>query len=197
MSAANLSLLSKTPPMPNTTNCGGAPISYTCHAAVLHWTAMDQGKNQADANFLVTRVTRAVCPGCNNPGSPHSSIVAHRYGSMFCCSAQRILRNQLHTHLHPGDVLITGHPSMPNHSMIVRQVAGPNHVTVRGFNNIGTLGTGGLLQYDPVSHNITKDKYWKPNDMFGAYAPGIQLYYIPYATYSMQMARVVSMLNVI
>lgn len=197
MSAINFSRISKIPPFPNTTNCGGAPNSYTCHTAVLHWAAMDLGKTQAEANHFVTALTSSVCPGCKTPGLPHSSIVAHQYGHIYCHTAIRINRNQLHTHLNPGDVLITGHPTMPNHSMVVRQVRGANHVTIRGFNNIGTLGTGALLQYDPVSHNITQDKYWKPNNKFGINAPGIELYYIPYATYSQQVFRTLNMMRVL
>jgi hypothetical protein len=154
---------------------------------------MDQGCSQQEANRRVTALTRAVCPGCQIPGRFHSSIAAHQYGKIFCHTAQRIVRNELHTKLKPGDVLITGHPSMPNHSMVVRQVRGAAHVTVRGFNNIGTLGTGQLLQYDPLSHNITQDKYWASADMFGAHKPGIQLYVVSYENYTAQVRRSMNM----
>lgn len=77
-----------------------------------------------------------------------------------------------------GDVLITEHPSCPMHTMVVRQKTRTDHITVRGFNNFGTLGTGIRDRYDPVSHNITKDKYWvNPNTgKFGLF--GVDLYVI-------------------
>jgi len=194
MSALEFSRLSKVSPNPHTTNCGnGGDTSYTCHSAVLHWAYMDHGCSQIEANQRVTALTRATCPGCKTPGMPHSSIVAHRYGEMFCHTAVRVYRNSLHTSCQPGDVLITGHPTLPNHSMVVRQVRGPNHVTIRGFNNIGTLGTGNLLQYDNSSHNITQDKYWASPGLFGANTPGIELYRIPYINYSSQVARTMRM----
>lgn len=194
MSRFDFSRLSKVPPNPNTTTCGiGGNNSYTCHSAVLHWAYMDQGCNQIQANQRVTALTRATCPGCKTPGMPHPSISAQNYGRMFCHTGVRVNRNFLHTLCQPGDVLITGHPTFPNHSMVVRQVRGPNHVTVRGFNNIGTLGTGNLLQYDNSSHNITQDKYWASPMMFGVNAPGIELYRISYVNYSSQVARTMAM----
>ncbi len=194
MSALDFSRLSKIPPNPHTTACGGAGNnSYTCHSAVLHWAYMDQGCTQIQANQRVTALTRALCPGCRAPGMPHSSIVASSYGKMFCHTGVRVNKDFLHTSCQPGDVLITGDPAFPNHSMVVRQVRGPNHVTVRGFNNIGTLGTGNLLQYDDSSHNITKDKYWASPTMFGAHAPGIPLYRISYVNYSSQIVRTMRM----
>jgi hypothetical protein len=153
---------------------------------------MDQGCNQAQANQRVTALTKATCPGCTT-GGPHTSIAAHRYGEIFCHTAQVVSRIQLHAVLHPGDVLITGHPSLPNHSMVVRQVRGANHVTVRGYNNIGTLGTGTLLEYDNSSHNITQDKYWAGPTMFGVNAPGIPLYVVSYAQYSQTIRNSMNM----
>ena len=192
MPALNFSRLSKIPPMPNTTNCGhpaAVDVSYTCHSAVLHWAYVDLGLTQHQANLQVTALTKAACPGCNRAGMPHCSLPAYRYGELFCHTAQRIYKNQLQT-LQAGDVLITGAPTLPNHSMVVRQVRrGPNHnhVTVRGFNNFGTLNTGILMQYDASSHNITQDKYWVSNAMFGVSPFGIELYRITYANYSHQV----------
>src|SRR5262249_48557309 len=140
-----------------------APTVYTCHAAALHWAFMDQGLSQAEANQKVTTLTQMHCAGRSAPNLPHSSIPASRYGPLFCSNAVRITRNNL-TDLEPGDILIVGHHTAPNHSMIVRQSNPAGFISVRGFNNIGTLGTGEHLKYDPFSHDINQDKYWKKDD---------------------------------
>ncbi|TRW97651.1 hypothetical protein FNJ84_09145 [Paracoccus sp. M683] len=193
MSGQNLSTLSKTAPNPwLNRHSDNSTTEYTCHTAAMHWGYMDLGLTEAEANAKVDRFVRATCPGCINNGAFHFSLPAMRYGPIFCQGAQRITRNDL-VNLHPGDVLITGHYTVPNHSMIVRQVRRADHVTVRGFNNFGTLGTGQLLRYDPTSHNITKDKYWNANDMFGINAPGVPLLVVPYATYSQALRMSLNM----
>ena len=90
------------------------------------------------------------------------------YGKHFCRIARQIPnRDHLYSMVNVGDILFTGHFTSPVHTMVVRQKRGKDHITVRGFNNSGTLGTGQRDRYDPVSHNITKDKYWKAAGKFG------------------------------
>jgi hypothetical protein len=128
--------------------------------AAMHWAQMALGSSQGDANRIVGAFARLHCPGCKG-GGPHGSVQPSAYGQTFCQNAVRIRdRVSLHGSVEVGDVLITEHWSMPMHTMIVRQKRGIDHVTVRGFNNYGTLGTGTRDRYDPVSHNITKDKFW-------------------------------------
>jgi hypothetical protein len=195
MNGQTLSDMSKIPPQPNTVNHpGGAAVGYTCHMAAMHWAQMALGKPQQEANRVVGEFARANCPGCRGQG-PHGSILPRVYGELFCSSARLVPNRQwLFGMVAVGDVLITEHPSMPMHTMVVRRRTGPNEVTIRGFNNTGTLNTGVRDQYDPVSHNIMKDKYWRdPNaGRFGVV--GVPVYVISSTTFLSQsrgLARLV------
>jgi hypothetical protein len=162
MNGQTLSDMSKIAPQPCTVNHpGGGPVGYTCHMAAMHWAQMALGKTQQEANRIVGDFARASCPGCRGQG-PHGSVGPAVYGAHFCTAARPVLNRQaLFAMVAVGDVLITEHPSRPMHTMIVRRRTSPNDVTIRGFNNFGTLGTGVRDQYDPVSHNIMQDKYWR------------------------------------
>ena len=162
MSALAFSRFSKEEPNPWTVpHPGGFVVGYTCHMAAIHWAFMALGKTHAEANRLVGEFARATCPGCTGRGI-HGSLAPAEYGRVFCSTAQKVPnRDALHGMVDVGDVLITDNKVWPAHSMVVRQKRGAGHVTVRGFNNHGTLGTGQRDRYDPVSHNITKDKYWR------------------------------------
>jgi hypothetical protein len=162
MDGPTLSRMSKIAPNPDfAIHSTAGMVVYTCHMAALHWAFMALGRDHYIANLLVTAIAQADCRGCQGGGANHSSISADTYGAAFCLNARQIPnRNALSGMVQPGDLLITNHPRQPMHSMIVRQNQGADHVTVKGFNNTGTLGTGMRLKYDPVSHNITKDKYW-------------------------------------
>ncbi len=193
MPSPELSRHSKTPPAPATVTHGGFELPYTCHMAAIHWAMMTLGKSQQEANRIVGGLTRRGCPGCIGNGQ-HTSLSALEYGNLFCCTATLIPnRGALHGMVEVGDVLITAHPGRPTHSMIVRQNRRPDHITVRGFNNTGTLGTGAHLEYDDVSHNISKHKYWHNpgNGEFGL--TGNALYVIRAEAF-LSIARAVSRL---
>ncbi len=192
MPALNFSRISKIPPNPwQVSHRQGINVGYTCHMAAMHWAFMALGKSQIQANAAVGEFTLATCPGCKG-NAPHGSLSPREYGVIFCKSARKIpSRNQLYNMVNVGDVLITDNKFWPAHTMVVRQKRRPDHITIRGFNNIGTLGTGVRDRYDPVSHNITKDKYWKnPNTgKFGLI--GVDLFVIKHDDY-MRVIRTLS-----
>ncbi|PTV95409.1 hypothetical protein C8J27_10444 [Rhodobacter aestuarii] len=164
MTALAFSRLSKIAPDPwHVAHPGAGNIGYTCHMAAMHWAQMALGASQMRANEIVGVFTRLHCPGCKANGSGvHTSVSTTAYGHLFCRRAVLIPdRNSLHGMVEVGDVLIAGLAAWPMHTMVLRQKRGAGHITVRGFNNLGTLGTGERDRYDPVSHNITQDKYWK------------------------------------
>jgi hypothetical protein len=170
---------SRIPPIPcSVAHPGVASVGYTCHMAVMHWAQMTLGASQTQANEIVAVFTRVHCPGCKGAG-PHGSVSPTAYGSHFCRIAKEIPSGaELHGKVAVGDVLITDHPSMPMHSMVVDEKRGADHITIRGFNNWGTLGTGQHSQYDPVSRNITK--HWK-NAADGKFGQnGVPLYVVKY-----------------
>ncbi len=190
MTALTFSRNSKIPPNPWRVSHGGpVNVGYTCHMAAIHWAFMTLGKSQIQANQAVGEFALASCIGCKGNG-PHGSLDPRVYGEVFCRSARKIPnKNQLASMVNVGDVLITDNRVWPAHSLVVRQKRGPAHITVRGFNNLGTLGTGIRDRYDPVSHNITQDKYWR-NPLTGKFGTvGVDLFVIRYETY-MQVIRV-------
>jgi hypothetical protein len=72
-------------------------------------------------------------------------------------------RGALHASVKRGDVLITNSLANPMHSMVVvarNSIVCHKFVYIRGFNNVGTLGTGGHLQYDDEDRDIDTDLYW-------------------------------------
>jgi hypothetical protein len=162
--------------------------------AAMHWAQMALGKTQQEANRIVGDFARANCPGCRGQG-PHGSVGPAVYGAHFCTTARPVPNQQaLYGMVAVGDVLITEHPSRPMHTMIVRRKTSPNDITIRGFNNFGTLGTGVRDQYDPVSHNIMQDKYWH-NPAAGRFGlVGVPLYVVgstAFLTQSRGLARLV------
>jgi len=190
MTALVLSRLSKTAPNPWHVDHGaGGQVGYTCHMAAMHWAQMVLGASHQRANEIVGVFSRLDCPGCKGNG-PHGSVSPTAYGQHFCRTARRIPnRNALHGMVNVGDILITGQNQWPMHTMVVRQKSGPNHITVRGFNNLGTLGTGQRDRYDPVSHNITKDKYWQ-NPATGSFGNGAApLFVVPHADFMAASVR--------
>jgi len=190
MTGTNFSRLSKIPPQPwQVDHGGGINVGYTCHMAAMHWAQMALGSSQTDANRIVGAFARLHCPGCKGRG-PHGSVLPSAYGNTFCRNAVPISdRASLYKNVQVGDVLITGHHRMPMHTMIVRQKRGEGHITVRGFNNFGTLGTGIRDHYDPKSHNIAKDKYWGARDGgFGRVGVPIPLWVVPH-NHFMQASR--------
>ena len=83
-----------------------------------------------------------------------------------------------------GDVLVTDNPQAPSHTMVVvskTSVMTRKFVSIRGFNNFGTLGTGIRDAYDASDHDIDRDKYWNDANFGNA---GVPLHRIPYANYS-------------
>ena len=54
---------------------------------------------------------------------------------------------------------MVGAPAAPAHTMVVVKTK-PGVVTIRGFNNFGTLGTGTKDTYDNADRNLADNKYW-------------------------------------
>src|SRR5206468_2046756 len=136
---------------------------------------------------------QATCIPCvnNNPDLRHGSISPQWYGTNFCGGAQRILnRAALYNAVAVGDVVIIPNPNFPTHTMVVVSKStnwfGYHYVYIRGFNNIGTLGTGQRDQYDNSDRDIDVSKYWhRAPDGNGQVlgqgaATGGKLYVIPY-----------------
>lgn len=190
MSAATFANHSRTAPNPDTANHGGG-VRYTCHMAAMHWAFMDRGDSQAIANQRVSAVAVARCPGCLHGGAVHASLPYQWYSNAFCGGAQHIQnRAALYGSVNIGDVLIVGAAiQAPMHTMVVvnkRSALRRTWVYIRGFNNVGTLGTGLHLAYDDSDRDIDRNRYWHGpaggNQTFGI-GPGNNLYVIPFNTY--------------
>lgn len=191
MPAATFVNHSRTAPNPDSANHGAVTVQYTCHMAVMHWSFMEKGDTQAIANDRVSAVAVAKCPGCTNGGAMHPSIPYAWYSQAFCTGAVHIAnRAALYAAVNPGDILIVGGAiQAPMHSMVVvnkRSLMGITSVYIRGFNNVGTLGTGPHLGYDNSDRDIDKAVLWHGpaggNQTFGN-GPGNNLYVIDFATY--------------
>lgn len=193
MSATTFANHSKTAPNPNTANHGGGGgVQYTCHMAAIHWAFMERGDSQATANQKVSAINVAKCPACQRGHHVHGSLDPIWYGTTFCVGvAQRISnRATLYGAVNIGDVLIVGPIGRPSHTMVVvnkRAALGRTWVYIRGFNNLGTLGTGTRSAYDNNDRDIDKDRYWWPPSAGGNQEFGNgkeDLHVIPYNTYS-------------
>ena len=191
MAAVDFIAHSRTAPNPNTANHGGGVV-YTCHMAAMHWAFMDRGDTQAVANQRVSAVAIARCPGCNPPGGAmHPSLSYQWYSANFCTGAAPIpTRAALYNAVEPGDVLIVGpNPATAMHTMVVvgkQRMPGHSWVYVRGFNNVGTLGTGAHLQYDAHDRDIDRAALWHgaaAPQTFGV-GPGNYLFKVTYNDYS-------------
>jgi hypothetical protein len=201
MTAQNFTTRSKHCPNPCTTiHTDGNPTPYTCHMAAMHWAFMDLGDLDAVAHSRVLAIMLVKCTGCSAGGFMHGSIPATWYGPRFCGLAGNTLiadRASLHATVNVGDVLAVGKLENPSHSMVVvgkNSLVGHKFVYVRGFNNLGTLGTGQQLQYDNSDRDIDKDRYWHTQGTetrFGtAFNTGGWLYRIPYAGFIARAAVV-------
>ncbi len=193
MSAATFANHSRTGPNPDTADHGGGfTPSYTCHMAAMHWAFMDRGDTQAVANQRVTAVAVSQCPGCAPPGGHmHPSLPYAWYSANFCAGAQHIAtRAALYGAVEVGDVLIVGGAiQAPMHSMVVvskRSILGVTSVFIRGFNNVGTLGTGPHLQYDASDRDIDRATLWHGGGAAQTFGngPGNNLYRIPFTDFS-------------
>lgn len=200
MTALTFATHARSAPVPGTTPHlhGIAATVYTCHMAVMHWAFMDLGDTQAQATGRVSAINEAVCQGCTAGHHVHGSISPAWYGANFCQGALAIPnRAALFGAVNVGDVLILP-AGMPMHSMVVVQTStgcfGGSYVYVRGFNNVGTLGTGQRLQYDNANRDIDRAAFWRPApaqippvaglEVFGN--GGSPLSVVPYANYMAQ-----------
>ena len=148
---------------------GQAKHPYTCHMAVLYWAFRDRGDDKATAFKRVDAIAKFKCILCkgSQKGIPtHQNIPSQWFGTNIykksTCSRVNT-RDDLQADLNVGDVLITGHDSMPNHSMVVvrKNYAGDNRQTfIRGFNNKGALNTGIMNKYDNADRNIDVEDLW-------------------------------------
>lgn len=90
----------------------------------------------------------------------------------------------------PGDILCSGVPGRPTHSMVVVSrrhdaITNQTAVNIRGFNNVGTFIKSrpqpAYMRYDPYDRNVADPSVWnltsrKPN----AFAGDASLYRIKY-----------------
>ncbi len=203
MTALTFAAHAKSAPQPAATpHLGeGGNSEYTCHMAVMHWAFLDLGSNHAQANACVTAINNSVCLACNGAHPWHSSIPSQWYGANFCVGAQPIAnRAALFDAVEVGDVLITNGGN-PMHSMVVvEKTTGcfAKYVYVRGFNNVGTLGTGQFLKYDNANRDIDRATFWRNapaedppvvgQEVFGN--TGASLSVVPYANYIAQAAGI-------
>lgn len=201
MPAQNFATRSKHGPNAwHTTHTNGFPTPYTCHMAGMHWAFMDLGDNDATANARIEAIIRAKCQGCTAGHHVHLSIDANWYGQHFVGLAGNMNiadRVGLYGGVNVGDVLVTSSTANPAHTMVVvgkNTMLGRRFVYVRGFNNLGTLGTGANLQYDNHDRDIDAAKYWHVQGgqtRFGtSFNTGGLLYRVPYANYSGRAAVV-------
>ena len=177
---------------------------YTCHMSALYWAFRDAGDTAAVAGARIEAIAVNKCHGCTTaalqgrPAAMHVSISNTWYGTHLCSAADPVIANRAAlVNAVVGDVLWVGDYRSPAHSMVlVGKVNLPNEtqVYVRGFNNIGTLGTGPHNQYDPQDRNINKDQYWHTqgnNTRFGMnYLNDRVLHRIDFATFSARVAIV-------
>ncbi|MCR9294456.1 MAG: hypothetical protein NXI32_17195 [bacterium] len=109
---------------------------------------------------------------------------------MFCSTATKVERDQLSL-LNVGDVLISGHPSNPMHSMVVVEndlMLGGQNCFIRGFNNRGTFGDQSpFLAYDAVDRNINDNAYWS-KEGFGTAPSWNPLYVVSYLNFSLAVS---------
>lgn len=168
-----------------TKHTDNSETKYVCHLAVIYWMFRELGESEDNAHKFTEMVNSNACLGCTTNYPRHGSIAPNPYGKQFCIGAAQIMSKvTLYPNVQLGDVLITGHPNEPNHSMVVVQKTNnfDTFVRVRGFNNTGTLGTGTRYEYDDRSRDIYVDKYWD-NDQFGLWGSRNPIYCIPYNQY--------------
>lgn len=187
MTAQNFAMLAKRGPVPFKTDHGaGNSSTYTCHMAAIHWAFMDLGDAEGVANRRLSAIMRATCLACLGEHDLHGSLDPTWYGDKFCkdVTAQIGSRDALYAGVQVGDVLITQAPQNPMHTMVVvgkSSLGKFKFVQIRGFNNIGTLGTGSRAMYDDHDRDIDKAKYWN-GATFGN--SGAALHRIPYNDFS-------------
>jgi hypothetical protein len=175
------------------TRPNGALHGYTCHAAALHWAFRELGDNEADAGAklqLILGSKCALCQGGPNMGL-HASLPHGWYGAQLCGTAVLVPdRAAMRANVVVGDVVLAGVPQYPMHSMVVvgkTSFLAWDWTYIRGFNNVGSLGTGPHNAYDADDRDIDKERYWHTvlaTTYFGTSAANQnQLYRITYANF--------------
>ena len=199
MTAQLLSTLCMTAPDPCEVLHGEAgALGYTCHMAAMHWAFMAIGKTGTEANALVGEFSLSTCSRCTEGSGQHATLDPKAYGKALCKTAQRIpSRDQLADMVEAGDILITDGKPWPAHTMVVATAVRlkptahrmfpikksdkpTDCVMIRGLNNTGTLGTGVHGRYDPFSHDITEDKFWRNPDSGKFGRAGVDLLVVKY-----------------
>jgi len=179
-----------------------APIGMhglTCHVAGMYWMFRELGKTANAAMTRIEQIGQTTCPACTGGGAVHLSITHEWYGANMCMGYTAIAgRFDCTWTAEVGDVILIGgtHPVstdasgapllIPAHTMIVvGKAAGV--LKIRGYNNTGTLGTGGHLQYDNADRDINSGPFWHTQGgitRFGqSFAAGGSVYRVSYAQY--------------
>jgi hypothetical protein len=156
------------------TNAGSAPKGAgQCHEAVLYWLIKAVGKK--DPKQLLTRLRKSIGLG---------QITGNWMNTNIYTASVQMTQATLRGSLTAGDIVWTGGPGSPIHSMVVVAVnAAPGPVNIRGFNNFGTFGPPApQLAYDNRDLDISANNLWHANDKFGGHMSQEPMYQVTYAT---------------
>ena len=156
------------------TSAGHAPRgAQQCHEAVFYWLLQAEGKSKP--RQLLTRLRTAIGLG---------QITGNWMATNIYTTSVRMRQAWLRTNLQAGDIIWTGVPGNPIHSMVVVAVnAAPGAVSIRGFNNFGTFGPPAPPgAYDNRDVDISVNNLWHPNHTFGGYMSQEPMYRVQYAT---------------
>jgi hypothetical protein len=144
----------------------------TCHEAAVEWLLRSSGYRWAAQ--LVRRLKLDV--GYIGGNWLRDNVYATRLS---------VSRSTLAGLVEAGDLLFVGSPNLINHSLVVVENAN-GVVSVRGFNNTATLGTGLPYQYDDEDREIlpgpARDGYqiWHSGGSRFGLSPGSPVYRVKY-----------------
>ena len=145
-------------------------MGWKCHDAVFYWMLRDIRMSAKKANKMLNRIYEK--------GEYASSFQWIGNGLGYANGVR--ITNQTIGNIQVGDILFTGSPKNPVHSMVCD---GPG--TIQGYNNGGTFG-GSVDQYEQninlnQSRSVQFPAMWdNTGTKFGIY--GEYLYRVPYAT---------------
>jgi hypothetical protein len=135
-----------------------------CHEAALYWMLLDEGTYYPQG--LLAAIKQTVSPGNQNiPGHWFARLYTHNLTGIGAPPVRIRSMEQLRTAVRAGDILITGTPVNPSHTMVLVKITKRLTrwwVYIRGFNNVGSLGTGPRDAYDNADRDIHKQRYWHP-----------------------------------
>jgi hypothetical protein len=178
------------------------PHDTRCHAAVLYWMFRELGDTRPVALAKLRAISEAKCPAAHIAvglgAGVHIPLTAQWFFNQFYWQYDEIVgRNHLADTAAVGDVFVTGHPSMPNHSMVVvthRYTRLHSNTNIRGFNNSGTFGRGRPNTFDATERHCDVGRMWHGN-LFGFARPGLRLFRVTYDNYAVGAQVIRGFLN--